>query len=211
MSEANKRIFNSFITGHQVSFSLAVASGFWSTLVCPCTSLFVSEHWRPNMFHVEQKIMEIQQLAALFSFAAKKVNKFLFSDFCCNFKINLIWLPWVFIPANGLLQLWRAGLPSVMCGLPTAAGFSVRAWASRRAVSVVVAHGFSALAMWHSSDQDSNLCPLALQANSLAPDHQGSPLSCDFCYGLMPSSPKVICRNPNPQYDGIWSRALGTD
>ena len=88
------------------------------------------------------------------------------------------WLCWVFVSMQGLsLVAASGGHSSSRC-----AGFSLsrplllRSTGSRRAGSVVVAHGPScSVACGIFPDQGSNLCPLHQQADSQPLCHQGSP------------------------------------
>ena len=91
-------------------------------------------------------------------------------------------------PREASLQLWRAGATphrgaraSHRCGLSLP-----RSTGSRRAGSVVVAHGPScSAARGILPDQGSNPCPLHWQADSQPLRHQGSPKESifdeDFC------------------------------
>ena len=78
---------------------------------------------------------------------------------------------------EGFLQLWRAGA-TLHCSARASHyhGLSLRSTGSRRAGSVVVAHGpscFTACGIF--PDQGSNPCPLHQQADSQPLRHQGSP------------------------------------
>ena len=101
-------------------------------------------------------------------------------------------------------------------GLSLSRPLLLRSTGSRRADSVVVAHGLScSAACGIFPDQGSNPCPLHWQADSQPLRHQGS--SCLFlyygyffflanqCYGLNVYVPwKSICWSLNPQCDGFW-------
>ena len=92
--------------------------------------------------------------------------------------ILFFWLRWVFVSTRALsLVVARGGHSSSRC-----AGFSLsrpvllRGTGSRRAGSVVVAHGPScSAACGILPDQGSNPCPLHQQADSQPLRHQGSP------------------------------------
>ena len=101
------------------------------------------------------------------------------------FKINLLiyiyfWLCWVFASVRGLsLVAASGGHSSSRCaGLSLSRPLLLRSTGSRRAGSVVVAHGPScSTACGIFPDQGSNPCPLHWQADSQPLRHQGSPLS----------------------------------
>ena len=94
------------------------------------------------------------------------------------FFLIYFWLCWVFVSVRGLsLVVASGGHSSSRCmGLSLSRPLSLRSTGSRRAGSVVVAHGPS----WSAAcgifpDQGSNLCPLHWQADSQPLRHQGSP------------------------------------
>ena len=106
-------------------------------------------------------------------------NYFLFIYF---FKLLFIyfyfWLCWVFVSVRGLsLVAASRGHSSSRCvGLSLSRPLLLRSTGSRRAGSVVVAHGPScSAACGILPDQGSNLCPLHWQADSQPLRHQGSP------------------------------------
>ena len=89
------------------------------------------------------------------------------------------WLCWVFISVRGLsLVAASGGHSSSWCaGLSLSWPLLLRSTGSRRAGSVVVAHGLScSAACGIFPDQGSNPCPLHWQADSQPLRHQGSPL-----------------------------------
>ena len=93
------------------------------------------------------------------------------------------WLCWVFISVRGLsLVVASGGHSSLRCaGLSLSRPLLLRSTGSRRAGSVVVAHGPScSAACGIFPDQGSNPCPLHWQADSQQLHHQGSPGSCTF-------------------------------
>ena len=93
--------------------------------------------------------------------------------------IYLFWLCWVFVSVRGLsLVAASGGHSSSQCaGLSLSRPLLLRSTGSRRAGSVVVAHGPSCSeACGIFPDQDSNPCPLHWQAYSQPLRHQGSPL-----------------------------------
>ena len=97
------------------------------------------------------------------------------------FLMNLFiyfWLCWVFISVWGLsLVAASGGYSSLRCtGLSLSRPLLLRGTVSRRAGSVVVAHGPScSAACGILPDQGSNPCPLHWQADSQPLRHQGSP------------------------------------
>ena len=92
-----------------------------------------------------------------------------------------LWLCWVFISVRGLSPVAASGgHSSSRCGgLSLSWPPLLRSTGSRRAGSVVVAHGPScSAACGIFPDQGSNLSPLHWQADSQPLCHQGSPRYC---------------------------------
>ena len=90
------------------------------------------------------------------------------------------WLCWVFVSARGLSLVGASGghSSSRCTGLSLSRPLLLRSTGSRRAGSVVVAHGPScSTACGIFPDQGSNPCPLHCQADSQPLCHQGSPTS----------------------------------
>ena len=88
------------------------------------------------------------------------------------------WLCWVFVSVLGLsLVAASGGHSSSQCaGLSLSRPLLLRSTGSRRAGSVIVAHGPScSAACGIFPDQGSNPCPLHWQADSQPLRHQGSP------------------------------------
>ena len=88
------------------------------------------------------------------------------------------WLCWVFVSVRGLsLAAASRGHSSSRCaGLSLSRPRLLRSTGSRRAGSVIVAHGPSCSAAYGIlPDQGSNPCPLHWQADSQPLRHQGSP------------------------------------
>ena len=106
---------------------------------------------------------------------------FFLSFFFLNKFIYLFiyfWLCWVFVSVWGLsLVAASGGHSSSRCmGLSLSWPLLLRSTDSRRAGSVVVAHGPScSAACGIFPDQGSNLCPLHWQADSQPLRHHGSP------------------------------------
>ena len=87
------------------------------------------------------------------------------------------WLCWVFVSVRGLSLVAASGdhSSSWCAGLSLSRPLLLRSTGSRRAGSVVVAHGPScSVACGIFPDQGSNPCPLHLQADSQPLRHQGS-------------------------------------
>ena len=102
---------------------------------------------------------------------------FFFSKFIYLFIY--FWLCWVFVSVQGLsLVSASGGHSSSWCaGLSLSRPLLLRSIGSRRAGSVVVAHGPScSAACGIFRDQGSNPCPLHWQADSQPLHHQGSPI-----------------------------------
>ena len=89
-----------------------------------------------------------------------------------------LWLCWVFVSVRGIsLAAASGGHSSSRCaGLSPSRPLSLQSTGSRRAGSVIVAHGPScSAACGIFPDQGSNPCPLHWQADSQPLRHQGSP------------------------------------
>ena len=107
------------------------------------------------------------------------------------------WLCWVFVSVRGLsLVAASRGHPSSRCaGLSLSRPLLFRSTGSRRAGSVVVAHGpRCSAACGIFPDQGSNLCPLHWQADSQPLRHQGSPVLLSYqdrrlCYLMSAPQP----------------------
>ena len=88
------------------------------------------------------------------------------------------WLCWVFVSVRGLSPVAASGghSSSRCTGLSLSRPLLLRSTGSRRAGSVVVAHGPScSVACGILPDRGSNPCPLHWQADSQPLRHQGSP------------------------------------
>ena len=113
----------------------------------------------------------------------KRINCFSDVVFFCLFFFLIylfiyFWLCWVFISVRGLsLVAASGGHSSSRCaGLSLSRPLLWRSTGSRRAGSVVVAHGLScSAACGIFPDRGSNPCPLQWQADSQPLRHQGSP------------------------------------
>ena len=99
-----------------------------------------------------------------------------------------VWLCWVFISVRGLsLVVASGGHSSSRCaGLSLSRALLLRSTGSRRAGSVIVAHGPScSVACGIFPDQGSNPCPLHWQADSQPLRHQGSPFLGFFVFIIL--------------------------
>ena len=98
--------------------------------------------------------------------------------FLINNLFIYFWLCWVFVSVRGLSLVVASGVTSSRCaGLSLSRPLFLRSTGSRRAGSVVVAHGpRCSTACGIFPDQGSNPCPLHWQADSQPLRHQGSPL-----------------------------------
>ena len=112
---------------------------------------------------------------------------FLFLSICL---FIYLWLCWIFVSVRGLSPVASSGghSSSRCAGLSLSRPLWLRSTSSRRAGSVVVAHGPScSAARGILPDQGSNPCPLHWQADSKPLHHQGSPeppfLNRNFCSG----------------------------
>ena len=108
-------------------------------------------------------------------------DSFFFNIYARYFFLNFIylWLCWVFVSVRGLSPVAASGghSSSRCAGLSLSRPLLLRSTGSRRAGSVVVAHGPScSAACGIFPDQGSNPCPLHWQADSQPLRHQGSPL-----------------------------------
>ena len=115
--------------------------------------------------------LSIQVLCTFFN------QVFFFNNFIYLFIY--LWLCWVFVSVRGLsLVVASRGHSSSRCtGLSLSQPLLLRSTGSRRAGSVVVAHGPSCSAACGIFPyQGSNPCPLHWQADSQPLHHQGSPL-----------------------------------
>ena len=103
------------------------------------------------------------------------------------FFINLfiyLWLCWVFVSVRGPSPVVASGghSSSRCTGLSLSRPLLLRSTGSRRADSVVVAHGPScSTARGILPDQGPNPCPLHWQADSQPLRHQGSPSNHFLC------------------------------
>ena len=114
-----------------------------------------------------------------------------------NLLIFYFWLCWVFISVRRLSLVGASGGPSSSrcAGLSLSRLLLLQSTGSRRAGSVVVAHGPSCSAACEIfPDQGSNPCPLHWQADSQPLRHQGSPKFSIF-HSLGPYLPGIQLKN----------------
>ena len=102
--------------------------------------------------------------------------------FFLKYLFIYLWLFWVFVSVRGLSLVVASGdhSSSQCMGLSLSWPLLLRSTGSRRAGSVIVAHGPScSAACGIFPDQGSNPCPLHWQADSQPLRHQGSPQKCN--------------------------------
>ena len=113
-----------------------------------------------------------------YHWTTREVPFLFFFFFKVSFYLFYLWLCCVFVFLRGLsLVVASGGHSSSQCtGLSLSRPLLLRSTGSRRAGSVVVAHGSScSTACGIFPDQGSNPCPLHWQADSQPLRHQGSP------------------------------------
>ena len=123
----------------------------------------------------------MQYSGFLFVFSTSSLSFFFFKEYSFFKKFYLyiyFWQCWVFVSVRGLsLVAASGGHSSSRCaGLSLSRPLLLRSTGSRRAGSVIVAHGPScSTACGMFPDRGSNPCPLHWQADSQPLRHQGSP------------------------------------
>ena len=113
-----------------------------------------------------------------FFFFKKDSRRQMYITFFLKKIFIYLWLCWVFVSVRGLsLVAASGGHASSRCaGLSLSRPLLLRSTGSRRAGSVIVAHGPScSAACGIFPDQGTNPCPLHWQADSQPLRHQGSP------------------------------------
>ena len=126
---------------------------------------------------IEYRVL-LPELLQLTIASTSKASLFFFFFNKFIYLFIYFWLCWVFISVRGLsLVAVSGGHSSSRCaGLSLSWPLLLRSTGSRRAGSVVVAHGPSrSVACGIFPDQGSNPCPLHWQADSQPLRHQGSP------------------------------------
>ena len=120
---------------------------------------------------------------------------FFFKFYYYLFIYFYFWLCWVFVSVRRLSPIAASGghSSSRCTGLSLSCPLLLRSTGSRRAGSVVVAHGPScSAACGISPDQGSNPRPLHRQADPQPLRHQGSPCASFQCRNFLLSSPTHI-------------------
>ena len=155
-------------------------------------------------FHLEISIVKYAHEARLLVYCSVQ------SQFLLLFFYIYFWLCWVFVSVRGLsLVVASGGHSSSRCaGLSLSRPLLLQSTGSRRAGSVIVAHGPScSAACGIFPDQGSNLCPVHWQADSQPLRHQGSPTfilkALGFALNFMDLSSE-ICRSGQIVYIYIW-------
>ena len=128
----------------------------------PCTAMKSG----PRLPQLRVHMLQLKSPPAATKTQCNQINTF--------FKLYLFiyiyfWLCWVFVSVRGLSPVAESGgHSSLRCaGLSPSRPLSLRSTGSRRAGSVVVAHGLSrSVACGIFPDQGSNPCPLHWQADS---------------------------------------------
>ena len=132
--------------------------------------------------HPSSMCLHCSEMSLTITSALKPVTFYLTLSFIYLFVCLFVylWLCWVFVSVRGLsLVAASGGHSSSQCtGLSVSRPLLLRSTGSRRAGSVVVAHGPScSAARGIFPDQGSNPCPLHWQADSQPLRHQGSPFN----------------------------------
>ena len=147
-----------------VKYSLSIISSWIPSLVWYLKSHFYTQGHPDFLFY----LLGVLQFCIFFRSVI---------HFFCFYLFIYLWLCWVFISVRGLsLVVASGGHSSSRCaGLSLSRPLLLRSTGSRRAGSVIVAHGPSCSAA-HGifPDQGSNLCPLHWQADSQPLRHRGS-------------------------------------
>ena len=132
--------------------------------------------WKASWFAYRKGGSQENQL---FSFPAEVLHSYSNLFYLFIYFYIYFWLCWVFVSVRGLslVAASRDHSSSRCAGLSLSRPLLSRSTGSRRAGSVVVAHGPScSAARGILPDQGSNPCPLHQQADSQPLRHQGSPL-----------------------------------
>ena len=149
--------------------------------MCITRSLFSSANSLYNTYSCNQYSSVAWVLCLLLLQFYDSVSFFDFFKFYLFIYLFIyLWLCWVFVSVGGLsLVAASGGHSSSRCvGLSLSRPLLLRSTGSRRAGSVIVAHGPScSVACGIFPDQGLNPCPLNWQADSQPLRHQGSPHS----------------------------------
>ena len=129
-----------------------------------------------------------------------------FKFYVCIYLFIYLWLCWVFVSVRGLSLIAASGghSSSRCAGLSLSRPLLLRSTGSRRAGSVIVAHGPScSVACGIFPDQGSNPCPLRWQADSQPLRHQGSPDLQVFNFYKKPESSGVFFNSSSSVVDQL--------
>ena len=149
------------------------------------------------MWHSSSNIFLFFFKGYLFYFFKKGIPLF-FIIYLFIYLFIYFWLCWVSVSARGLSLVEASGghSSSRCAGLSLSRPLLLRSTGSRRAGSVVVAHGPScSAACGILPDQGSNPCPLHWQADYQPLRHQGSPVTF-FCA-------LFLCLRGSPSKHGV--------
>ena len=134
------------------------------------------------------------------------ISKYEFFFFFKYFLFIYLWLCWLFVSVRGLslaAASWGHS-SSRRAGLSLTRPLLLRSTGSRRAGSVIVAHGPSCSAgRGILPDQGSNPCPLHWQADSQPRRHQGSP-KYEFLNFFL-NDPSLFCFALSLSYTRIYT------
>ena len=160
--------------------SYLVHSSLWYTECVKINNILIFFHSSLDHEELHEELIEriVPNLETL-DFKSNEANGWDLENFFFNILfIYYFWLCWVFVSVRGLsLVVASGGHSSSRCaGLSLSRPLLLQSTGSRRAGSVVVAHGPScSTACGIFPDQGSNPCPLHWQADSQPLRHQGSP------------------------------------
>ena len=188
-------LWNSYQLFHKIH-SLGIRH-FLEHNVCSWSHLILSialgdRHLYHHILQIRKwRLREVDKLSVVLQSLSDGPDIWIYVFFFFNIRVNIIslffffkylfiyfWLCWVFVSVRGLSLVAASGdHSSLQCaGLSVSRPLLLRSTGSRRAGSVVVAHGPSrSAACGIFPDQGSNPCPLHWQADSQPLRHQGSP------------------------------------
>ena len=175
---------SAWMTARQVLLEWeGIATMYWRPINCS------SEQHSNNDHGYAEQLKANLSIIMGHSIKKKKITRRRVCDDHCiflNFILHFIylfiqfWLCWVFVSVHGLSLVAASGghSSSRFAGLSLSRPLLLQSTGSRRAGSVVVAHGPScSAACGILPDQGSNPCPLHWQADSQPLRHQGSPIA----------------------------------
>ena len=146
-----------------------------------CEDWSLCKSWEDKIIFLSGDRLTVGYILASKTFSMIFLKIYIFLNFIYLFIY--LWLCWVFVSVRGLSPVAASrGHSSSRCaGLSLSRPLLLRSTGSRRASSVIVAHGPScSVACGIFPDQGSNPCPLHWQADSQPLRHQGSPLKIFF-------------------------------